>query len=155
MAALAKDADAEQIRTSEARHSAMPPPTAGPFTAAMTGCGRARTALGSAAIFSWKRILSIAGSLASNMPGPKSRTSMPEQKPRPVPVRITTRTPRSAASEANVCCNSPTSSSLSALRRSGRFNRKRTTPSLGVSRTSVVKRAPRSWPCPCPLRCTW
>jgi hypothetical protein len=53
MAALPKDADAPQMRTSEARQSARPPPTAGPFTAATTGWGSERRACGSAAIASW------------------------------------------------------------------------------------------------------
>ena len=39
----------------------------------------------------------MAGAVASGTLGPKSRRSMPEQKPRPAPVSTTTRTPRSAA----------------------------------------------------------
>ena len=89
IAALPKDAAVEQIRMSAARHSARPAPTQGPLTAAMTGCGSARMACGSAAMVSWNRSRSIAGAVASSMPGPKSRMSIPEQKPRPVPVRTT------------------------------------------------------------------
>ncbi len=52
MAALPNEAAVEQIRMSAARHSASPAPTQGPLTAAITGCGIARIACGSAAIAS-------------------------------------------------------------------------------------------------------
>ncbi len=71
MAALPNDADAAQMRTSAARHSARPPPTAGPFTAATTGCGNARIACGSDAIASWKRSRSMAGSRRVEHAGPE------------------------------------------------------------------------------------
>ena len=93
----------EQIRMSEARHSAKPAPTHGPFTAAMTGCGRFQIACGSAAIASWNRSRSIAGSDASSARGAKLRTSMPEQNPRPAPVMTTTLTEASEPMAANVC----------------------------------------------------
>ena len=89
MAPLPNVAAVEQIRMSEARHSAKPAPTHGPLTAAMTGCGRFQIACGSAAIASWNRSRSMAGSDASSVLGPKLRMSIPEQNPRPAPVSTT------------------------------------------------------------------
>src|SRR6202012_953335 len=89
IAALPNVAAVEQIRISEARQSTRPAPTHGPLTAAITGCGMARTACGSAAIDSWNFQQSNAGALASGVRGPKSRMSIPEQNPRPAPVKTT------------------------------------------------------------------
>ena len=94
---VAKVAAAEQILMSAARHNASPAPTHGPLTAATTGCGKSQIACGSAAIASWNRSRSIAGAVASGAAGPKSRMSMPEQKPRPAPVTTTALTDVSVA----------------------------------------------------------
>ena len=91
MAALANVAAVEHNRTSAPRQSAKPPPTQAPLTAATTGWGRERSLTGNEPIRSWKRICSATAAVAPGSPGPKSRTSRPEQKPRPAPVRTTAR----------------------------------------------------------------
>ena len=140
IAALPKFAAVEQILMSAARHIARPAPTHGPLTAAITGCGRSRTACGSAAIASWNRRRSMAGSFSWGIPAPKSRMSRPEQKPRPAPVRTTACTESSAASFANVCFSSESMAPLMALSRSGRFSRSRATPACGELSSSVCHR---------------
>src|SRR6202012_1276848 len=62
------------------------------------------------------------------MPGPKSRMSIPAQKPRPAPVRTTACTARSAAKSPSVWANSACMASLMAFSRSGRFSRTVATP---------------------------
>ena len=136
MAALPNDAEAPQMRMSAASTRARPPPTAGPFTAAMTGWGSERSSSGSDAIISWKRRRSMAGSVASGMSGPKSRRSMPEQKPRPVPVRTTARTVGSEAMAAQASRRPVMVVWSMALSRRGRLRRSSVTPSPPGSTTT-------------------
>ena len=129
------------MRTSAARHSARPPPTAGPFTAATTGCGSARIACGSDAIVSWNRRRSMAGSVGVEHARPEvaqvdARAEAPpgageHDGPDVAVDRDGRRTSR---------VSSPSSTSLIALSRSGRLSRTRATPSLGCSTASVLGR---------------
>src|SRR5581483_7998548 len=130
------EAAVEQIRTSQARHIAKPPPTHGPLTAAMTGWGKSEIACGSAAIASWKCSRSIAGSDADT-DGPKLRMSIPEQKPRPVPVRTTACADVSRAREPSAAVNSDSIAELIALSCFGLFRARTTTPARGRSMVSV------------------
>src|SRR3974390_3788357 len=140
MAALANVADVEHSRRSAPRQRANPPPTQGPLTAATTGCGRERRPPGKEPMRSWKRMRSDADAAASGTPGPKSRTSRPEQKPRPAPVRTMARVVVPPASRAHAASSARTSSSLRALSRSGRLRRSRGTPGAGgsTSRTPAI-----------------
>jgi hypothetical protein len=137
MAPLPNVAAVEQIRTSEARHSAKPAPTQGPFTAAITGCGKFQIACGSAAIASWNRSRSMAGSEASTVLAAKFRTSMPEQNPRPAPVMTTASTVTSVPIAASVWVSSSHMTSLIALSCFGRLSCSTTTPGCGLPTISV------------------
>jgi hypothetical protein len=86
---------------------------------------------------SWNRNLSIAGSDASSGVGPKLRTSIPEQNPRPAPVMTTAFTDVSAATVAKVCVSSARIRSLIALSCPGRFSCSTTIPACGRSSIKV------------------
>ena len=90
-------ARSELKRRSAIEAMSMPAPTAAPLTAAMYGFSMLNSARGTR----WtelRRLLRLAagafGSPPSTSPPARSReTSAPEQKPRPAPVTISTRTP--------------------------------------------------------------
>ena len=115
----AEQCAAAAMRRSQAAARPSPPPTAAPLTAAITGWGRAITFGTSPATNSWVR-MPAAGPVRVSAVGATAgcERSRPEQKPRPAPVRITTRLSDSA-SASRVSYNCDTISMLSALSRSG------------------------------------
>src|SRR5580700_5888179 len=134
---VANTAVSDARRMSLAQTSASPPPAAGPFTAAITGCGIRRISCTSAAIARctaqpcWM-------DPRSSVPGivPKPPRSRPAQKPRPAPVRTTARHVRSSASAARRACSSATRGAVSAFSLSGRDSVSCTTPGLSSVRST-------------------
>lgn len=122
------------MRISHAAASANPPPTAGPLTAAITGCGNPTIFGTNDAMNSWVR-MPAAAPVRSRAVGATagSDKSRPEQKPRPAPVRITTRQRESAARSSSVVCWADTIAVLSASSRSGLLSVTTARPDLGRS----------------------
>src|SRR6266540_3564589 len=131
-------ADCAAMRMSDPRARANPPPAAGPFTAAITGWRSERRCGIGVAMCSWG-VSPACGRPSPSPPGgaPAPFRSSPEQKPRPAPVTITTRQPRSASTPSSAMCKSSTSSWLIALRRSGRLRVSSVTPGRTCSERTV------------------
>jgi hypothetical protein len=119
---------------SAASASASPPPTAGPWIAAITGNGRSRIAASPPVAASWKDRNSRT---PMSRIAPTSARSNPEQKAlSPAPRRITARAPLSRkASAASVC--SWNMVCVCELARSGRSTVSTATPSARSSTSSV------------------
>ena len=85
----ANDADRASRRKSLASAITEPAPAATPLIAAMTGSGHSRSALTTAPVM---RVNSSSSAVSMCCSSPMiSSTSPPEQKPRPAPVRTSTR----------------------------------------------------------------
>src|SRR5947209_1913400 len=142
-----KCADCAQTRRSQPSVNARPPPTATPFTAAITGCGIARRCGISPAMCSCER-MPAAGpeSPFDTLAPPVSLRSRPEQNARPAPVRIATRSELSAATSSSAAWSSSTSGKLSAFSRSGRFKVISATCGRTLSSSTSAIPAPRACP---------
>jgi hypothetical protein len=140
-----KRADSAAIRMSIGNVRVAPMPTAGPFTAAMTGLrsaanGRLATPPASRGNppISW---LSSPGGRSrvrrsAKVSGPPPR-SAPTQNARPVPVTTTTRTASSASARAATVASSSAMVRVNAFSRSGRCRVMVATPSSTSYRSSV------------------
>src|ERR1700693_822997 len=122
------------MRRSQASATFIPAPAAAPLTAATIGLDmvRMRTINCDPERSSGSRRFTSPFSRAARM----TFRSPPDQKARPAPVRITTRTLSSAAARARARSRSMPSSTFSALSRSGRFSMRVCTPPSSASRTS-------------------
>ena len=132
MNAALKRAERAAIRMSEPSTSARPPPAAGPFTAAITGCGSDRSrGINEAMCFcpSSPDCICPMPSVFGIAPNPPR--SRPAQNPRPAPVRITTRQLRSARICSKASWRSATSSTVMAFNLVGRSMVTTATPSAG------------------------
>src|ERR1700677_4572767 len=126
------------MRMSLARARARPPPAAGPLTAAITGWGSERKRGTSEAMWVWVAKV-VPTRSRSSAPGalPYPARSSPAQKPRPAPVRTTTRQARSTAMSASASWSSAINGAFMAFNRSGRSRVIRVTASSGWSICSV------------------
>ena len=120
-------ASVEARRISIGRICVAPKPTAGPFTAAITGFFMSKRRSATRPPPSrWRAPGS--GRARSKVPGPPER-SAPAQKARPAPVTMTARTPSSRSAASSASRYSPIMAALTAFSRSGRL-------SVSVSRPS-------------------
>ena len=122
MPAARNRADSAAIRMSAPRLRHMPPPIAGPFTAAITGWGIDRRASTRSDRYSMA-LTAMPDSPSPSIPGgmPESSRSAPAQNPRPVPVSTTTQVLLSAATVSMASRNGTTRSNDIAFMRSGRL----------------------------------
>src|SRR5690625_843259 len=145
MKAALNRAAVEARRRSQARAS--PPPVAEPLMAAMTRLSHSWMASTSQSRYYWYLYMYSCW-LIPSVPGTEPtwplwssslslRRSAPAQNPRPLPVRMTTRTLRSRLSPQNSSVSSPIIVSLSALSRPGRFMRTSRMPSSNTCRSAV------------------
>ncbi len=130
-------ADSAATRMSHARLMAKPPPTHGPFTAAIHGLRDRWMRSLRVAMWSWPMNPRTVGLVPSAPGGELSAPwrSRPAQNPRPAPVRITHRSARSRSTAATTAVSSSMRRGVIALSRSGRS---RVTSAMPSSTSSTV-----------------